>query len=144
MPMEYIALFFISFFAATILPVSSELTLVGMMSASIYSSSLLLLFASVGNVLGSCVNWYLGIHFIRFKDKKWFPFSDKQIQKSSFWFEKYGLWSLLFAWVPIVGDPLTFVAGILKINFFKFLIFVTIGKIFRYWIIVYSIDKIFQ
>jgi membrane protein YqaA with SNARE-associated domain len=46
--------------------------------------------------------------------------------------------------VPIVGDPLTFVAGILKINFFKFLIFVTIGKIFRYWIIVYSIDKIFQ
>ena len=141
--MEYIALFFISFFAATILPVSSELTLVGMISASIYSSSLLLLFASVGNVLGSCVNWYLGIHFIRFKDKKWFPFSDKQIQKSFFWFNKYGKWCLLFAWLPIVGDPLTFIAGTLRLKFFYFLILVSIGKFTRYFVIIYSINLLF-
>ena len=140
MPMEYIALFFISFFAATILPVSSELTLVGMMSASIYSSSLLLLFASVGNVLGSCVNWYLGIHFIRFKDKKWFPFSDKQIQKSSFWFNKYGKWCLLFAWLPIVGDPLTFIAGTSRVNFTQFVVLVSLGKITRYVAVIYSIN----
>ena len=89
-----------------------------------YSSVLLLLFASLGNILGSCVNWYLGIHFIKFKDKKWFPFSDRQIKKSSFWFQKYGYRSLLFAWVPFVGDPLTFVSGTVKINFIKFLILV--------------------
>ena len=82
--MGYLALFFISFFAATILPVSSELTLFGMLAMDSYSSVLLLLFASLGNILGSCVNWYLGIHFIKFKNKKWFPFSDKQIKKSSF------------------------------------------------------------
>ena len=141
--MEYIALFFISFFAATILPVSSELTLAGMMSASVYSSSLLLLFASVGNVLGSCVNWYLGIHFIRFKDKKWFPFSDKQIQKSSFWFNKHGKWCLLLAWLPIIGDPLTFIAGTSRVNFTQFLVLVTLGKVTRYAVVIYSINLLF-
>ena len=134
--MGYLALFFISFFAATILPVSSELTLFGMLAMDSYSSVLLLLFASLGNILGSCVNWYLGIHFIKFKNKKWFPFSDKQIKKSSFWFNKYGKWSLLFAWVPFFGDPLTFVAGTLKTNFFKFLLLVSIGKSARYLILI--------
>ena len=138
--MGYITLFFISFFAATILPVSSELTLFGMLAMNSYSNALLLLFASLGNILGSCVNWYLGIHFIKFKDKKWFPFSDKQIKKSSFWFQKYGYWSLLFAWVPFVGDPLTFVSGTVKINFIKFLILVSIGKITRYFFLIYFLN----
>jgi membrane protein YqaA with SNARE-associated domain len=135
--MEYLTLFFISFFAATVLPVSSEITLFGMLVFGSYSSLLLLIFASFGNILGSCVNWYLGTHFIKFKDMKWFPFSDKQINKSSFWFLKYGYWSLLFAWVPFVGDPLTFASGFLKINFFRFLILVSIGKILRYSLVIF-------
>ena len=106
--MEYLTLFFISFFAATVLPVSSELTLFGMLMLGSYSTFFLLLFASFGNILGSCVNWYLGVHFIQFKDKRWFPFSKKKIEKTSFWFQKYGYWSLLFAWIPFVGDPLNF------------------------------------
>jgi len=141
--MAYLSLFFISFFAATILPVSSEVVLLGMLSSKTYSSFLLLLFASFGNILGSCVNWYLGIHFIKFQNKKWFPFSQNNISKSSYWFNKYGQWSLLFSWAPIIGDPITFIAGSLKVNFFKFLILVSIGKVTRYWIIIYSIDKIF-
>ena len=135
--MGYLTLFFISFFAATVLPVSSELTLLGMLTTGSYSGLLLLLFSSLGNILGSCVNWYLGTHFIKFKDKKWFPFSDKQINKSSFWFLKYGYWSLLFAWVPFVGDPLTFASGFLKINFFCFLVLVSIGKILRYSLVIF-------
>ena len=135
--MGYLTLFFISFFAATVLPVSSELTLLGMLTTGSYSGLLLLLFASLGNILGSCVNWYLGTHFIKFKDKKWFPFSDKQINKSSFWFLKYGYWSLLFAWVPLVGGPLTFASGFLKINFFSFLVLVSIGKILRYSLVIF-------
>ena len=67
--MAYLSLFFISFFAATILPVSSEVVLLGMLSSKTYSSFLLLLFASLGNILGSCVNWYLGIHLVKFQDK---------------------------------------------------------------------------
>jgi len=141
--MEYIALFFISFFAATILPVSSEITLFGMLSLGTYNKLLLLFFASIGNILGSCVNWYLGIHVLRFQSKKWFPFSSMQLNKYSNLFKKYGAWSLLFSWVPIIGDPLTFVSGVFKTNFTKFLILVSIGKVTRYIAVIYSINLFF-
>jgi membrane protein YqaA with SNARE-associated domain len=141
--MEYIALFFISFFAATILPVSSEITLFGMLSFGTYNKLLLLFFASIGNILGSCVNWYLGIHVLRFQSKKWFPFSSTQLNKYSNLFKKYGAWSLLFSWVPIIGDPLTFVSGVFKTNFTKFLILVSIGKVTRYIAVIYSINLFF-
>jgi membrane protein YqaA with SNARE-associated domain len=141
--MEYIALFFISFFAATILPVSSEITLFGMLSLGTYNKLLLLFFASIGNILGSCVNWYLGIHVLRFQSKKWFPFSSTQLNNYSNLFKKYGAWSLLFSWVPIIGDPLTFVSGVFKTNFTKFLILVSIGKVTRYIAVIYSINLFF-
>ena len=141
--MEYIALFFISFFAATILPVSSEITLFGMLSLGTYNKLLLLFFASIGNILGSCVNWYLGIHVLRFQSKKWFPFPSTQLNNYSNLFKKYGAWSLLFSWVPIIGDPLTFVSGVFKTNFTKFLILVSIGKVTRYIAVIYSINLFF-
>ena len=128
----YISLFTISFLAATILPLSSELMLASMLSIENYNRTLLIVFSSLGNILGSVFNWVLGFYFIKLQNKKWFPFKEKQILKSSIWFEKYGKWSLLFAWVPIIGDPLTFVAGIMKTKFFIFLILVGIGKILRY------------
>jgi membrane protein YqaA with SNARE-associated domain len=135
----YLSLFFISFLAATILPFSSELTLAGLISTSNYDNLLLLVFASFGNVLGSVFNWGLGFYARNFTIKKWFPFKETQIERSSKWFSKFGKWSLLFAWVPIVGDPLTFVAGLLRVRFFDFIILVAIGKVSRYLIIFYLI-----
>ena len=131
----YLSLFTVSFLAATILPFSSELMLASMLSIENYNRTLLIVFSSLGNILGSVFNWVLGFYFMKLQNKKWFPFNKKQISKSSLWFEKYGKWSLLFAWVPIIGDPLTFVAGTMKTNFFIFLILVGIGKISRYFII---------
>ena len=128
----YLSLFTISFLAATILPFSSELMLASMLSIENYNRTLLITFSSLGNILGSVFNWVLGFYFIKLQNKKWFPFNQEQILKSSQWFEKYGKWSLLFAWVPIIGDPLTFVAGTMKTKFFIFLILVGIGKISRY------------
>jgi len=133
----YLSLFFISFLAATILPFSSELTLAGLISTSNYDNLLLLVFASFGNVLGSVFNWGLGFYARNLTIKKWFPFKETQIERSSKWFSKFGKWSLLFAWVPIVGDPLTFVAGLLRVRFFDFIILVAIGKVSRYLIIFY-------
>ena len=130
--MIYLSLFFISFLAATILPFSSELTLAGLISTSNYDNLLLLVFASFGNVLGSVFNWGLGFYARNLTIKKWFPFKETQIERSSKWFSKFGKWSLLFAWVPIVGDPLTFVAGLLRVRFFDFIILVAIGKVSRY------------
>ena len=135
--MIYLSLFFISFLAATILPFSSEFTLAGLISTSNYDNLLLLVFASFGNVLGSVFNWGLGFYARNLTIKKWFPFKETQIERSSKWFSKFGKWSLLFAWVPIVGDPLTFVAGLLRVRFFDFIILVAIGKVSRYLIIFY-------
>jgi membrane protein YqaA with SNARE-associated domain len=138
--MIYLSLFIISFLAATILPLSSELTLAGLMATSNYDNLLLLIFASLGNVLGSVVNWILGFYSRNLVTKKWFPFKDQQIEKSSSWFNKFGKWSLLFAWVPIIGDPLTLVAGLLRVKFIEFIILVTIGKVSRYMVIFYLLN----
>ena len=135
--MIYLSLFIISFLAATILPFSSELTLAGLIASSNYDNLLLLIVASFGNVLGSIVNWALGFYSRNLTTKKWFPFKETQIERSSKWFSKFGKWSLLFAWVPIVGDPLTCVAGLLRVRFLDFIILVAIGKVSRYLIIFY-------
>ena len=137
--MIYLSLLFISFLAATILPFSSELTLAGLISTSNYDNLSLLIFASFGNVLGSVFNWGLGFYARNLTIKKWFPFKETQIERSSKWFSKFGKWSLLFAWVPIVGDPLTFVAGLFRVRFLDFIILVAIGKVSRYLIIFYLI-----
>jgi membrane protein YqaA with SNARE-associated domain len=136
----YLSLFVISFLAATILPFSSELTLVGLIATSNYDNLLLLIVASFGNVLGSVVNWILGFYSRNLNTKKWFPFKYKQIENSSKWFSKFGKWSLLFAWVPFIGDPLTLVAGLLRVKFLEFLILVMIGKISRYIVIFYLLS----
>ena len=135
--MIYLSLFTISFLAATILPFSSELTLAGLIATSNYDNLLLLIVASFGNTLGSVLNWALGFYSRKLTTKKWFPFKDKQIEKSSQWFSKFGKWSLLFAWVPVIGDPLTLVAGLLRVRFLDFIILVAIGKVSRYLIVFY-------
>ncbi len=137
--MIYLSLFVISFLAATILPFSSELTLVGLIVTSNYDNLLLLIVASFGNVLGSVVNWALGFYSRNLSSKKWFPFKETQIEKSSKWFRKFGKWSLLFAWVPVLGDPLTLIAGLLRVKFLDFIILVAIGKVSRYLVVFYLI-----
>jgi len=135
--MIYLSLFIISFLAATILPFSSELTLAGLIATSSYDNLLLLIVASLGNILGSVVNWILGFYSRNLSKKRWFPFKDQQIEKFISWFNRFGKWSLLFAWVPIIGDPLTVAAGLLRVKFVEFLTFVAIGKVGRYFLIYY-------
>jgi membrane protein YqaA with SNARE-associated domain len=141
MEVTYLTLFLVAFLAATILPLSSEVVLAGLSSTS-GEKILLLVVASFGNVLGSSFNWVLGKYARNLETKKWFPFSTNQLLKASFWFTKYGKWSLLFAWLPIIGDPLTFIAGVARLRFVPFLILVTIGKVSRYILIIIGVDWI--
>ena len=138
--MIYLSLFAISFLAATILPFSSELSLATLIATSDYDNLLLLTVASFGYILGSLVNWALGSYSRNLTTKKWFPFKETQIERSSKWFKKFGKWSLLFAWVPVVGDPLTLVAGILRVKFIDFIILIAIGKVSRYIFVFYLIS----
>ena len=137
---SYLKLFIISFLAATILPLSSEIVLTTMLLTNLFEKNLLLILASSGNILGSVFNWYLGQKITIFQDRKWFPVSPKQLNKSQKYFQKYGLWSLLLAWVPVIGDPLTLLAGLLKVRFSIFFILVSISKISRYIFIIYLVS----
>ena len=123
--------------AATILPLSSEIVLTSMLLTNLFEKNILLIVASSGNILGSIINWYLGIKINVYKDRKWFPVSSQQLEKSKYYFNKYGLWSLLLAWVPIIGDPITLLAGVLKVRFGVFVFLVSISKISRYVFILY-------
>ena len=128
----YLSLLLVSFLAATIFPLSSELFLASLLKSNEYNLFALIVTASLGNILGSVFNWLLGFYLFKYVNEKWFPFKESQINTASKRFNKFGAWSLLFAWVPIIGDPLTFVAGILRVNFFLFLVLVAFGKISRY------------
>jgi membrane protein YqaA with SNARE-associated domain len=100
--------------------------------------------ATIGNTLGSCVNWFLGREIVRFRDRRWFPVSLQQLQKAQALFNRYGTWSLLLAWLPVVGDPLTLVAGVLRVRFVLFLMLVATGKGLRYAVVIYMASRLLQ
>ncbi len=132
----YIGLFLSAFLAATILPLSSELVLTLLLVNGL-NPNLLVAVATVGNVLGSFVNYAIGFWGSVFVMRKLLKVSEEKFKSSKHRFKKYGVWSLLFAWVPVVGDPLTLIAGALRINLFVFFVLVTIGKLGRYMVVTY-------
>lgn len=128
----YLGLFASALIAATILPLQSEAVLVGLLTTDTYSPIALIIVATTGNVLGAVINWLLGRSILRFQDRRWFPSSKTQIEKAQAWYARYGKWSLLGSWLPIVGDPLTVVAGVMREPLGSFLVFVTLAKGARY------------
>ncbi len=128
------SLFLAAFAAATVLPMQSEAMLVGLLLTD-RPPWLLITVASLGNVGGSVVNWLLGRGIERFRDRRWFPASPSALERAQRWYRRYGKWSLLASWVPIVGDPLTVVAGVLREPLPTFLALVVIAKTGRYLVL---------
>ena len=128
-------LFFSAFGAATLLPLQSEAVLVALLLNGNYAVWLLLGIATLGNVLGSLVNWLLGRSVELFKDRRWFPLSAAQLEKSRGHYRRWGHWSLLLSWVPIIGDPLTLVAGVMKEPLWRFVLIVSLAKAARYAVV---------
>ena len=128
----YIGLFLSSFLSATLLPGQSEIVLISLILFNNYSLCILILIATLGNVLGSLFNWFLGSQLKKFKNKKWFPSTDLQLEKASFWYNKYGKWTLLLSWIPFIGDPITIVAGIFRMPIKPFILIVLFVKMLRY------------
>lgn len=136
MELSYLSLFFSALLSATLLPGSSEALLVYLMQQDSLSLPLLWLFATTGNVLGSVINWGLGRFGYHLRHKPWFPVSQKQLEKVRGYFLRWGSVSLLLAWLPIIGDPLTLLAGLLRVPFIPFLLLVTMGKGLRYALLI--------
>jgi membrane protein YqaA with SNARE-associated domain len=137
--MAYLSLFVASLVAATILPAQSEMILGGLLLTGNYNTILLVSVASLGNVAGSVINWFLGRGIESFKDKKWFPVSPERLEKTSALYIRNGRWLLFLSWLPIIGDPITVVAGVLKERFLVFLLITAIAKTARYIVLAYII-----
>ena len=129
---SYLGLFIAAFGAASLLPMQSEAVLVGMLLSDQYSAATLLAIATLGNVLGSVLNWVLGRSVERLRHKRWFPVSDAKLSKAQRFYLRYGRWSLLLSWVPIIGDPLTMIASVMREPLWSFLLIVTLAKGARY------------
>lgn len=133
----------ISFLAATIFPAQSEATMAGLQIAG-YPPFWLILVASVGNTLGAAVNWFLGKGIETYRDRRWFPVSPNRLDKASFWYQRWGKWSLLMSWMPVVGDALTVAAGVLRQPFGSFILIVAVAKTGRYIVLSLATAGFFQ
>jgi membrane protein YqaA with SNARE-associated domain len=138
LPYGYPGLFIASFLASTILPLGSEAFVLLLITKN-FNIYYVILVASIGNFLGACTSYYIGfagrLHVI----EKYFGVSRSQLTHAEKWFTKYGSWSLLFTWLPIVGDALPVMAGIMELKFVMFSILVFIGKFLRYAALAYIV-----
>jgi membrane protein YqaA with SNARE-associated domain len=133
--MAYAGLFLAAFLAATLLPAQSEAVLVGLLLAG-HPPGWLLLVASAGNVLGSLLNWWLGRGIVHYRDRRWFPVKPEALDRAQGWYRRYGRWSLLLSWMPVIGDPLTLAAGVMREPLRVFLPLVAVAKAGRYLVLV--------
>lgn len=140
---SYLVLFASAFLSATLFPFSSEALLVLLISQG-KTVWLLWLCATAGNCLGASVNWLLGRYFLRFKSRKWFPFKPNSLNSAQDWFSKYGRWSLLLSWLPVIGDGITFVAGVMKLSFWQFFLLMSAGKALRYAVVIWLSLGVFK
>ena len=132
-------LFVISFLAATLLPFSSELGFLALLQGDL-SPILILVAATLGNTLGAIANWLLGLlaaKKVPIAKISWFKFKVGEIDRAQKWFRRFGKWSLLISWFPLIGDALTFVAGSMRIPLLQFTILAGTGKASRYIFLLY-------
>jgi membrane protein YqaA with SNARE-associated domain len=130
--LELTGLFAVAFLSATLLPGSSEVALAAALASGRSGFTEALIVATIGNTLGSCVNWALGLYASSWRGSRFFPVKDKDFERYCALYQKYGLWSLLASWVPIIGDPLTVMAGIFRTPLIIFLPIVAFAKLIRY------------
>ncbi len=123
-------MFIVAFISATLFPMGSEALLLFDLNKG-FNLYYLVLFATFGNSLGSLLNYYLGLKGEEYLEKKNIVKSTI-LNRAKIYFDKYGAYSLLFSWLPIIGDPLTLVAGVLKYDIKKFIVLVFLAKFSRY------------
>lgn len=137
--LDYLVVFAAAFLAATVLPFYSEVIVVGLVLAG-RDPLLLWVVASTGNTLGAVVNWWLGLGLERWQESgrvpRWMRIPPTELARAQRWYARFGIWSLLLAWLPVGGDALTFVGGIMRVRILPFLVLVGSGKAARYAVVI--------
>jgi membrane protein YqaA with SNARE-associated domain len=132
---ELVGLFWAAFLSATVLPGSSEAALLALMALGSWETVTLIAVATVGNTLGSVVNWWLGLFVERWRGHPRFPIKHAEFTRYQEWYKRWGVWSLLLAWVPVIGDPLTVMAGVMRTPLWLFLLATGAGKLARFVVV---------
>lgn len=130
-----LGLFILSFLAATLVPLGSEWLLVLLVQQGDHSPSTIVAIATVGNYLGSCTNYFIGLYGSDFLINKVLRISQGQLIRAKKFYGRYGIWSLFFSWLPLIGDPLCLLGGLFKIKLSIFSLLVFCGKMFRYTLV---------
>jgi membrane protein YqaA with SNARE-associated domain len=125
------ALFFSALISATLFPGGSEALLLYRLNAGGEPITLMMI-ATLGNVLGSLITYAMGRLGNEAARRKWLRVSAQRRRQAEQWFERFGRPALLLAWLPVIGDPLCLVAGLLRCGLIQFLALVAIGKLARY------------
>ncbi|ASK96827.1 MULTISPECIES: YqaA family protein [Xanthomonas] len=135
--MTYFSLFVVSLIAATLLPAQSEAVLVALLLDG-GSAVGLVAIASLGNVLGSLINWWIGREAVRFQGRRWFPIKPNALLRAQAWYRRYGKWSLLLSWMPVIGDPLTLAAGVMREPLRAVVPLLVVAKTTRYAVVAWA------
>jgi membrane protein YqaA with SNARE-associated domain len=138
---EYVVLFLTALAAATVMPVSSEVLLLALLGAGLDPVALWLT-ATLGNTLGAVINWFIGTKISDHAGSRWVPLSSARLERASRWFNRYGVWTLLLSWLPVIGDALTFIGGIMRVRFALFIVLVAAGKGMRYAVLIMVFEAI--
>ena len=121
-----------AFVSATLLPAQSEAVLGALLVEGSHSPVVLIAVATLGNTLGAATNWLLGLGVNRFKERRWFPVKPERLAQAERWYRRWGRWSLLLSWAPVIGDALCLAAGVLREPFHSFFAIVLAAKFLRY------------
>jgi len=133
----YPALFMLSFMASTVLPMGSE-WLLALMLVKGYDPVATVTVATTGNTAGACTTWLVGRYGGGWLISRFLKVSQSQRQRAEAWYRRYGSASLLFSWLPVIGDPLCMVGGLLNIRFSLFLVLAGSGKLLRYALLAWA------
>jgi membrane protein YqaA with SNARE-associated domain len=125
-------LFAAAFLSATLLPGSSEAAFAALLGSGRISLAEALAVATAGNTLGSCANWAIGRWLAHWRDHPRFPVPPAKFERYAAMYRRWGVWSLLLSWVPIIGDPLTVLAGVFRTPFWLFTAVVAVAQFGRY------------
>ena len=139
----YLGLFGVSFLAATLVPLGSEI-FVALMTVSGYEPLLVFTVATIGNTLGSIMNYYVGKLGTNFLLSRYINVGCEKRQNAEQMYRKWGAPVLSLAWIPIVGDPLTVIAGVFNLDLCIFTFWVFLGKSFRYSLVIMTADTFLQ
>ena len=139
--MPYLTAFASAFLAATTVPLVADAALAAAVAGGAAWPGLVAA-ATAGSTLGAVLFWWLGRFIERFRAHRWFPASPRQLDRAQAWFQRYGIWSLLLAWIPGLGDGLTVAAGAMRVGIVPFCVLVAIGRGFRYGAIILALDGV--